>query len=63
MPTPDTDDVTGGDRHAGDMLVLFGITGDLAKKKVLPALYQLDLRGEPAVPVVGVALTDWDADE
>jgi glucose-6-phosphate 1-dehydrogenase len=63
MPTPDTDDVTGGDRHAGDMLVLFGITGDLAKKKVLPALYQLDLRGELAVPVVGVALTDWDAEQ
>jgi glucose-6-phosphate 1-dehydrogenase len=47
----------------GDVLVLFGITGDLAHKKVLPALYQLTRRGELTVPVIGVALTDWDTDE
>ena len=61
MPTRDADDVD--DRQAGNVLVLFGITGDLAKKKILPALYQLDRRGELGVPVVGVALTDWDADQ
>jgi glucose-6-phosphate 1-dehydrogenase len=48
--------------RAGDVLVLFGITGDLAKKKILPALYRLTDRGELTVPVVGVALTDWDTD-
>ena len=46
----------------GDVLVLFGITGDLARKMILPALYRLAQRGELAVPVIGVALTDWDDD-
>jgi glucose-6-phosphate 1-dehydrogenase len=47
---------------AADVLVLFGITGDLARKLVLPALYQLVASGELTVPVVGVALTDLDTD-
>lgn len=46
----------------GDVLVLFGITGDLAKKMILPALYRLVERGELTVPVIGVALTEWDDD-
>jgi glucose-6-phosphate 1-dehydrogenase len=46
----------------GDVLVLFGITGDLAKKMIIPALYRLVRRGELTVPVIGVALTDWDDD-
>lgn len=46
----------------GDVLVLFGITGDLAKKMIIPALYRLVARGELTVPVIGVALTDWDED-
>lgn len=41
-------------------LVLFGITGDLAKKLVLPALYRLEARGELDRPVVGVARDEWD---
>ena len=45
-----------------DVLVLFGITGDLARKLVLPALYRLVERGELTVPLVGVALTDLDTD-
>ena len=48
--------------RAADVLVLFGITGDLARKLVLPALYQLVAGGELTVPVVGVALTDLDTD-
>src|SRR5689334_16835951 len=48
--------------QAADVLVLFGITGDLARKLVLPALYQLVAGGELTVPVVGVALTDLDTD-
>ncbi|MBO2448223.1 glucose-6-phosphate dehydrogenase [Actinomadura barringtoniae] len=43
-----------------DALVLFGITGDLAKKMLLPALYRLTARGELNVPVIGVAKSDWD---
>jgi glucose-6-phosphate 1-dehydrogenase len=48
--------------HAADVLVLFGITGDLAHKLVLPALYRLVERGELTVPLIGVALTDLDTD-
>ena len=48
--------------RAADALVLFGITGDLAHKLVLPALYRLTQRGELTVPIIGVALTDLDTD-
>ncbi|WP_217141583.1 glucose-6-phosphate dehydrogenase [Streptomyces sp. AC627_RSS907] len=43
-----------------DALVLFGITGDLAKKMLLPALYRLTGSGRLSVPVIGVAAGDWD---
>jgi glucose-6-phosphate 1-dehydrogenase len=50
-------------RHrVGDALVLFGITGDLARKLILPALYRLTERGLLPVPVVGVTRADWDLD-
>jgi glucose-6-phosphate 1-dehydrogenase len=45
---------------AGDVLVLFGATGDLARKKLFPALYHLERRGVLGVPVVGVADSPWD---
>lgn len=45
-----------------DAFVFFGITGDLAYKQILPALYVLVRRGELTVPVVGVARDDWDPD-
>jgi glucose-6-phosphate 1-dehydrogenase len=46
-----------------DSLVMFGASGDLAKKKLFPALYRLSKRGLLDVPVTGVALDDWsDAD-
>ena len=38
-----------------DALVLFGMTGDLAHKKIFPALYAMAKRGTLNVPVVGVA--------
>ncbi len=44
----------------GDVLVLYGISGDLAHKMVLPALFHLSRAGRLDVPVVGVAKTDWD---
>ena len=43
-----------------DVLVLFGATGDLAKKKLFPALYQMELHGGLDVDVVGLASTKWD---
>lgn len=43
-------------------LVLFGATGDLAKKKIFPALYRLALAGRIDIPVIGVATREWDDD-
>ncbi len=40
-----------------DALVVFGFTGDLANKKIFPALYAMAKRGELSVPVIGVAST------
>jgi glucose-6-phosphate 1-dehydrogenase len=45
-----------------DALVLFGITGDLAFKKLFPALYNLTARGWD-LPVIGVASSDWDDEQ
>ena len=42
-----------------DVLVLFGATGDLAKRKLFPALYALEASGVLTVPVIGVARSDW----
>jgi glucose-6-phosphate 1-dehydrogenase len=38
-----------------DALVLFGVSGDLARKKIFPALYSMVKRGASTVPVIGVA--------
>jgi glucose-6-phosphate 1-dehydrogenase len=48
--------------QSADVLVLFGATGDLAKKKLFPALYDLEELGELGVPVVGVASSKWTQD-
>ncbi len=42
-----------------DALVVFGATGDLAHKMVLPALYAMVKRGTLKVPVIGVAFPKW----
>ena len=46
----------------GDALVVFGITGDLARKMTLRSLYRLAARGLLDCPVIGVAVEDWDDD-
>jgi glucose-6-phosphate 1-dehydrogenase len=45
-----------------DALVIFGSTGDLARKKLHPALYRLAVRDELGVPVLGVGRRDWSDD-
>jgi glucose-6-phosphate 1-dehydrogenase len=45
-----------------DALVLFGATGDLAKRKLFPSLYSMEAHGVLGVPVVGVARSDWTDD-
>ncbi|MDA4106065.1 glucose-6-phosphate dehydrogenase [Mycolicibacterium holsaticum] len=42
-----------------DVLVIFGITGDLARKMTFRSLYRLEHRGLLNCPIVGVALDDW----
>ena len=45
---------------ATDALVIFGITGDLAKKMTFRALYRLELRGKLDCPIIGVGRNqDW----
>lgn len=46
-----------------DALVVFGITGDLAKKMTLRSLYRLERRCLLEVPVVGVAVDDWSVEK
>jgi len=43
-----------------DALVLFGATGDLAFKKLFPALYELARAGRLPSTIVGVARSEWD---
>ena len=45
-----------------DALVFFGATGDLAYKKIFPALYELTRRDRLEVPVIGVAKSGWTVD-
>ena len=43
--------------------MLFGATGDLAKKKLFPALYEMEEAGELEIPVFAVASSKWSQDE
>jgi glucose-6-phosphate 1-dehydrogenase len=47
------------DDNVSDVLVVFGITGDLARVMTYQALYRLERRGLLDCPVVGVAFDDW----
>jgi glucose-6-phosphate 1-dehydrogenase len=49
--------------QAADALVVFGITGDLAKKQTLLSLYRLEHRGLLGCPIIGVAADDWSVDQ
>ncbi|AEV73957.1 glucose-6-phosphate 1-dehydrogenase [Mycolicibacterium rhodesiae NBB3] len=51
MTTPET--------APADVLVIFGITGDLARKMTFRSLYRLERRKMLDCPIVGVALDDW----
>ncbi len=57
--TPASDDFT----QAGDVLVVFGISGDLAKVMTFHSLYRLEYRGLLDCPIVGVAAEDWSVEE
>jgi glucose-6-phosphate 1-dehydrogenase len=54
---------TGSPTRKADALVVFGITGDLAKKMTFRSLYRLEAHGLLNVPVIGVAVDDWTVDQ
>jgi glucose-6-phosphate 1-dehydrogenase len=51
--------VSDGSAQDSDVMVVFGITGDLAHKMTLPSLYRLEAAGRLTCPIVGVAAEDW----
>ncbi len=50
-------------RTRSDALVFFGATGDLAYKKIFPALHAMARRGNLNVPVIGVARSGWTLEQ
>ncbi len=48
---------------ASDALVFFGATGDLAHKKIFPALQSLAKHGKLNFPVIGVAKSGWNLEQ
>src|SRR5215813_9668670 len=51
------------ENSAADVLVIFGISGDLAKKMTFRALYRLEARGKLDCPIVGVAIDEWSDEQ
>ncbi len=49
---------------AGTAFVIFGVTGDLTKRKLIPALYELMISGQLVFPlfIIGFARRDWSDD-
>jgi glucose-6-phosphate 1-dehydrogenase len=50
-------------RDPSDALVFFGMSGDLARKKIFPALYAMVKSGELDVPIIGVASSQWTVED
>jgi glucose-6-phosphate 1-dehydrogenase len=51
------------DAPSADAVVFFGATGDLAHKKIFPALQALAKRGNLDIPIIGVAKAGWTLDQ
>jgi glucose-6-phosphate 1-dehydrogenase len=51
------------DKPNSDAFVFFGATGDLAYKKIFPALQAMVRRGHLSIPVIGVAKSGWNTDQ
>ena len=58
-----TSTATGREPRPADVLVVFGITGDLARVMTFRSLYRLEARGLLDCPIVGVAVDDWTLDQ
>src|SRR4029453_4200472 len=57
------DGPAGSGQQEADVLVIFGITGDLAKVMTFRSLYRLEKRDRLQCPIVGVAVSDWTVDQ
>ena len=55
--------MSNGKAPTSDAFVFFGATGDLAYKKIFPALQSMVKRGRLDMPVVGVAKSGWNRDQ
>src|SRR4029079_13657716 len=55
--------MTNGAGAPADALVIFGISGDLARVMTFRSLYRLERRGLLDVPILGVAVDDWSDDD
>jgi glucose-6-phosphate 1-dehydrogenase len=58
-----TSTAAGRESQPADVLVVFGITGDLARVMTFRSLYRLEQRGLLTIPIVGVAGDDWTLDQ
>jgi glucose-6-phosphate 1-dehydrogenase len=63
MTTPATPPGSSPTNPQADVLVIFGITGDLAKKMTFRSLYRLERRGLLDCPIIGVARRNWSQQE
>ena len=63
-PPPGLEDIVAQSQapQEADVLVVFGITGDLARVMTFRSLYRLEARGLLTCPIVGVAVDDWSVD-
>jgi glucose-6-phosphate 1-dehydrogenase len=50
-------------KFESDAFVFFGATGDLAYKKIFPALYSMVERGSFQIPIIGMARAGWNLDK
>jgi Glucose-6-phosphate dehydrogenase, NAD binding domain len=58
-----TDTSNTGSQERSDALVFFGATGDLAHRKIFPALQAMAKHGDLDIPVIGVAKAAWTLDQ
>jgi glucose-6-phosphate 1-dehydrogenase len=63
QPRPASTAATNDYTQTADVLVVFGITGDLAKVMTFHSLYRLELRGLLDCPILGVAADDWTVED
>jgi glucose-6-phosphate 1-dehydrogenase len=50
-------------KNSSDAFIFFGATGDLAYKKIFPALQALIIDGELDMPIIGIAKAGWTLDQ